>query len=93
MIQLILHKHQLPLIVVDTETNGTKKSPKTYSILVPSLEAGNEFREALPLVKLWRRSLREWFPSLEAGNQLGQGLYLNLVPFDTETEEITQWIN
>ncbi|WP_414519431.1 type II toxin-antitoxin system VapC family toxin, partial [Nostoc sp. PCC 9305] len=31
----------------------------------------------------WRQSLPESVPSLQAGNQSGQGLCLNLVPFDT----------
>ena len=32
-----------------SELNGTKKSPKTYCILVPSLEAGNQLGQGLYL--------------------------------------------
>ncbi|MEH1916304.1 hypothetical protein [Nostoc sp.] len=55
------------------ESNGTKKSPKTFVYLVPSLEAGNVSK----VVKLLEAAaLPEWVPALEAGNHSEQWLYL-----------------
>ncbi|MDZ7966220.1 MAG: hypothetical protein RM368_14795 [Nostoc sp. DedSLP03] len=61
--------------------NGTLVKPKGLYHLVPSLEAGNLLKEALPLVKLLEAAaLPEWVSCLEALNQSEQGLYLFFVP-------------
>jgi hypothetical protein len=63
--------------------NGTKKSLKACLDSFSASRLGMCSERLCLSLSHWRRSLPEWVPSLEARNQLGQGLYLNLVLFDT----------
>ncbi|WP_292766204.1 hypothetical protein [Nostoc sp. NOS(2021)] len=68
----------------NTSPNGTKKSPKACVTSFPVLRLGMySKRAAASGQERGGGSPPGWVPSLQAGNQLGQGLYLNLVPFDT----------